>query len=141
MDWPLLRRARPMIASHLTRDLAAFCRAAWPTLHPGAKLSWTLSHDLICEHLVLVAQRKTRRLIINCPPRFAKTSVVNVCFPAWCWLAKPELAFLCASYEMDLPWSHNLDRRRLIQSAWFQGLFADRFQLSSDRSLVEEFTN
>jgi hypothetical protein len=89
MDFSLLVRAKPYVAQHLKKDLAAFCRAAWPHLHAGSKLSWTQAHDLICEHLVAVYRGAARRLIINCPPRFAKSTIVNVCFPIWVWLQDP----------------------------------------------------
>jgi len=141
MDFQFLRRAREMSARHLTNDLAAFTRAAWPTLHPGSKLHWNWHLDLLCEYLTLVRLRKIRRLIINVPPRTAKTSVASICFPVWDWISQPAETFLCCSYELDLATTHNLERRRLIASPWFQGLFADRFRLSADRSLAEEFTN
>jgi hypothetical protein len=141
MNFSLLRQARPIVAEHLAKDLAAFCRAAWPVLHPGAKLVWGWHMDLLAEHLMLVQRRETTRLIINVPPRTAKTTVASICFPVWSWLTDPELNFLCGSYELDLASTHNLDRRRLISSAWFQSLFADRFKLASDRNLIEEFAN
>lgn len=97
--------------------------------------------DLLCEYLTLVKRREIKRLVVNVPPRTAKTSVASIAFPVWSWLDNPALSFLCASYELDLADTHNLARRRLIESSWFQGLFAHRFRMSSDRSLVSEFTN
>jgi hypothetical protein len=125
----------------LASDLGAFCRAAWSTLHPGTKLVWNWHMDLLCEHLMLVQRRQTKRLIANVPPRTAKTSVVSICFPCWCWLQNPAEHFLCASYEIDLSTQHNWDRRRLIASTWFQSMFADRFKLATDRALAESFSN
>jgi hypothetical protein len=141
MDFKDLLRAKPLVAAHLATDLGAFTRAAWPIMHPGAKLQWTWHMDLLCEYLTLVKRREIKRLIINVPPRTAKTSVASIAFPVWSWLEDPSLSFLCASYELDLADTHNLARQRLIESSWFQGLFANRFRLSSDRSLVSEFTS
>lgn len=141
MNFGRLTSARPAVAERLSADLASFCKAAWPVIHPGAKLVWNWHLDLLCEHLELVRRRQTTRLICNIPPRTSKSSIASICFPVWCWLQDPRLAFLCCSYELDLAGSHNLERRRLITSAWFQGLFAERFKLSTDRSLVDEFTN
>jgi predicted phage terminase large subunit-like protein len=134
-------RTQPLVAAHLKKDFGAFCRSAWPHLHPGAKLSWTPAHDLICEHLVAVWQGRTKRLIANCPPRFAKSSIVNIFFPIWVWLQDPTKAFLCCSYEIDLATNHNLDRRRLMDSKWFRNLFGECFTLSTDRSQAGEFSN
>ena len=141
MDFSQIFRAKPYVAEKLSQDLGAFCRSAWKVLHPGSKLVWTKWHDLICEHLQLVARGETPRLLVNCPPRFSKSSIVGICFPVWVWITRPQATFLCVSYEIDLSTSFNLSRRRLIASSWFQDLFGDRFKLSSDRSLAAEFTN
>jgi predicted phage terminase large subunit-like protein len=141
MNFQDILRARPLVAQHLKKDFAAFCRAVWPHLHPGAKLSWTTAHDLICEYMVCVFEKKLTRLIVNCPPRFAKSSIVTILFPIWVWLQDPTKAFLCCSYEIDLATNHNLDRRRLMDSKWFRDLFADAFTLSTDRSQAQEFSN
>lgn len=141
MDFNLLLRAKPYVAQHLKKDFAAFCRAAWPHLHPGSKLSWTTAHDLICEHLVAVYRGNTRRLIINCPPRFAKSTIANICWPVWIWLQDPAKSFLCTSYEIDLALNMNLNRRRLMDSKWFRDLFGDVIQLSTDRAQAGDFSN
>jgi len=141
MDFRDLLKSKPVIAAHLKKDFAAFCRAAWPHLHPGAKLSWTAGHDLICEYLMLVWQKKLTRLIVNCPPRFSKSTIVNICFPCWVWLQDPRKDFLCCSYEIDLALNMNLDRRRLMDSKWFRELFADAFTLATDRSQAGDFSN
>src|ERR1700732_4765596 len=86
MDWSQIGRAKPLVAENLRNDFAAFCRAAWPHLHKGTRLSWTPAHDLICEHLAMVWQKRIPRLIINCPPRFAKSSIATILFPIWVWL-------------------------------------------------------
>jgi predicted phage terminase large subunit-like protein len=141
MDIRDLIRAKPLVAAHLRSDFSAFCRACWPHLHAGSKLSWTPAHDLICEYLVAVWQGQFRRLIINCPPRFAKSTIVTILWPIWLWLQSPTLAFLCCSYEIDLATNHNLDRRKLMDSKWFRDMFGNFFQLASDRSQAGEFQN
>jgi predicted phage terminase large subunit-like protein len=140
----LLQRAaalRPVLAERLGGDLGAFVRAAWRVLHPGRRLVWSWHYDLLCEYLALVRQRKVLRMILNVPPRTAKTTVVSLCFPCWCWASDPEIAFLCASHSMDLSVEHNVLRRNLLLSSWYQGLWGDRFHLASDRNLVTEFVN
>jgi predicted phage terminase large subunit-like protein len=141
MDFKNLVRAKPLVAAHLKSDFGAFCRACWPHLHAGSKLSWTPAHDLICEFLVAVHQGQMKRLIINCPPRFAKSSIVTILWPIWLWLQNPTLSFLCCSYEIDLATNHNLDRRKLMDSKWFKDLFGNFFQLASERSQAGEFQN
>jgi predicted phage terminase large subunit-like protein len=140
----LLKRAalsRPLLAEHLATDFGAFVRAAWRVVHPGRTLHWNWSYDLLCEHLMLVRQRKILRLIWNCPPRSAKTTVASIMFPDWVWLTDPAHRFLAASYEMSLSKDHNSQRRNLIGSDWYQQLFGDRFSLAGDRNLAEQFAN
>jgi predicted phage terminase large subunit-like protein len=140
-DFRDLLRARPLVAEHLRKDFGAFCRACWPHLHAGAKLNWTPGHDLIAEHLVATWQGQFKRLIINCPPRYGKSSIVTILWPIWLWLQSPTLAFLACSYEIDLSTNHNLDRRKLMDSKWFRDLFGNFFQLATDRSQAGEFQN
>jgi predicted phage terminase large subunit-like protein len=140
MDFSSILKTKPLVAASLKKDFAAFCRAAWPTLHPGTRLSWTTGHDAICDYLVAVWEKKLTRLIINCPPRFAKSSIVTILFPIWVWLQDPTRSFLCCSYEIDLATNHNLDRRRVMESKWFRDLFGDAFTLSTDRSQAQEFS-
>jgi predicted phage terminase large subunit-like protein len=91
--------------------------------------------------LVAVWRKEFNRLVINCPPRFAKSTIVNVCFPVWVWLQDPKKDFLCCSYEIDLALNMNLDRRRLMDSKWFRDLFAECFTLATDRSQAGDFSN
>lgn len=140
MDFRNLVRAKPQVATHLKSDFAAFCRAAWPVLHPGSRLSWVKGHDAICDYLVAVHEGQIRRLIVNCPPRFAKTTILN-CFLVWCWLQDPTRSFLSCSYEIDLALNGNADRRKLMESQWFRSLFSDVFTLSQDRSQAGDFQN
>jgi predicted phage terminase large subunit-like protein len=140
-DFSTLLMARPHLAAAMKKDFPLFCRQAWPHLHPGTSLSWTWAHDLLCEWLMAVWQKKLTRLILNTPPRFAKSSIAGILFPVWGWLQDPTRSFLCCSYEIDLATSHNGDRRRLMDSQWFKNHFADAIKLSTDRSLAGEFSN
>jgi hypothetical protein len=128
-------------AQSLTDDFASFTRSAWPVLHPGTKLHWCWFYDLLCEHLTQLKRKKNLRLLVNCPPRFGENSICSVIFPVLCWLNDPTASFMCASHELDLATAFNLSRRRLIQSAWFQSLFSNRFQLSGDRNQADSFEN
>jgi hypothetical protein len=132
---------RPLVADSLANDLAGFVKWAWPLLYPGRTLVWSWHYDYICEHLVLVKQRRLRRLIINVPPRTLKSTLITIIFPVWTWLTEPEHNFLMASYTLDLSSEHSLSRRSLLQSQWFQRFWGDRFQLSGDCNRVDQFRN
>ena len=132
---------RPLVGESLAYDFAGFVKQAWFVLHPGRPLIWSWHYDLMCEHLTLVKQRKTLRLIVNTPPRCLKSTMFTICFPCWTWLTEPWHAFLCASHSNDLSTEHSIARRILIRSAWYQSLWHDRYKLSPDRNLTTHFAN
>jgi predicted phage terminase large subunit-like protein len=111
------------------------------TLHPGRRLTWDWSDDLVCEYLMAVRRRQITRLIINVPPRTGKSSKATICFPAWTWTTDPEHSFICASYSMLLSSEHSIARRHLITSPWYQALWAEKFRLSGDQNQREVFSN
>lgn len=127
--------------AELENDLGAFTRAAWRVLNPGRPFLWSWHYDLIVEYLTLVRQRKIRRLILNVPPRSAKTTFATICFPCWVWATEPSHEFLCASHSRDLSTDHSVARRNLLTSEWYQGLWGTKFHLSSDRNLATQFNN
>jgi predicted phage terminase large subunit-like protein len=132
---------RQYLADRLATDLSAFSKKAFQILHPGRKLVWSWHYDLLCEYLQLVKERRVLRLIINIPPRTLKSTLVTIAFPLWVWLTEPTHNFLTASYSLDLSAEHSVFRRNLLQSAWFQRLWGERFHLAGDRNQVSQFMN
>lgn len=126
---------------NLESNLAEFFKAAWRVIEPGRPLLWSWHYELLAEYLTLVARKQLRRLIINVPPRTAKSNFVTMCFPAWMWLQNPAVSFLFASYSNSLSTDHSVMRRNLIQSQWYQSLWGDKFQLASDRNLTTQYSN
>ena len=133
--------SRQLLADRLAGDLSAFVRQGWHILHPIRPLvcSWHL--DYICEYLTLVKLGQIRRLIVNVPPRSLKSTLVTIMFPVWLWASRPEHSFLTASYSLTLSTEHSVKRRNLLQSAWYQHLWGEKFRLAVDRNLVAEFEN
>ena len=115
------------------RTPAAFFREAWKVLEPGKELEWSWHYDLIGEYLQAVFLGQIRRLIINVPYRLGKSTQATVCFPAWCWIKKPTLRFLSASYSGDLASDHSAKRRLLIESGWYQSLWPVVFSRDTNR--------
>lgn len=128
-------------AQDLENDLGLFVREAWKYLNPGRLFKWSWHYDLICEYLTLIKQRKLRRLILNVPPRSAKTTFATICFPCWVWATEPQHEFLCACHSRDLATDFSVARRNLINSEWYQELWGSKFQLSEDRNLAIQFNN
>src|ERR1700682_2032073 len=80
---------------------------------------------------------RTRRLIINVPPRSLKSLTASVAFPAWLLGHNPSTKIIAASYGQDLSDKHARDCRQIITSQFYRELFP-ACQLS-DRQAVQEY--
>lgn len=128
-------------------SLYDFLKAAWAYIDPARWVDgWHIG--AICEHLEAVADGQIQRLIINVPPRHAKSLIVSVAFPAWVWaqpltapISGPGVQFLYASYNDKLSLRDSVKCRRLIESPWYQRMWGERFRLVSDQNTKSRFTN
>jgi predicted phage terminase large subunit-like protein len=94
-----------------------------------------------CDHLEAVSAGDIKRLLINIPPRHAKSTIVSVLWPTWEWLVHPQEKYLCASYSSVLSIRDNLKARRIIQSPWFQARWGHLFVLTGDQNAKQRFEN
>ena len=123
------------------RSLHEFFRQSWRVTTPGSKLcdGWHL--EAIAEHLEAVIAGTIPDLLILVPPRCGKTLLTSVCLPAWAWIRKPELQFLCGSYGQRLSNRHSTDCRRLMQSPWYRARWGTRWQIVGDVNRIQEIQN
>src|ERR1044072_2337673 len=142
------RRQLAQEGGGLENDLGAFFREVWKVLEPGRKLYWSWHYDLAAEYLWLVREGKfaemfpdSAGLILNCPPRTAKSTFFSVAFPVWCWLKKPEWRFIAGSYWMDLSIEPSTKRRDLILSPWFQERWGEKVKIKFGRNEKGQFDN
>ena len=109
----------------LRADFAAFAHRAFCELNPRASLAMNWHVEAMAAKLAAVYRGRTGRLIINVPPRYLKSHLASVAFPAWCLGHDPSLQLLCASYAQDLADKLAHDCRRVMTSDWYQRLFFD----------------
>lgn len=122
-------------------SLYDFVRAAWHVIEPSKPFVDGKHIEAICKHLEAVFDGCITRIVVNMPPRFAKSSIISVLFRVWAWIKKPATRFLCASYALSLAIRDNLKCRRLIQSKWFQDRYGHIFQLSKSQNAKVKFEN
>src|SRR5215469_6984331 len=103
-------------AYEATLDFKHFLRLAWPVIEPATKLSWNWHIDALAEHLQSVHEGQIHKLLINIAPGHAKSSIVSILWPMWCWLTDPSIRWLCASHSLDLAIRDNRNCRLLIES-------------------------
>lgn len=128
-------------AEQAKRDFTLFVKLAWPSIEPGTAYVPGWHIDAISTHLTSLARGDIKRLLVNMPPRHAKSSLISVLWPVWMWLQDPSLRFLCASYDMPLAVRDNRKCRLLIRSDWFQERYGGLFQLRRDQNEKSNFEN
>jgi predicted phage terminase large subunit-like protein len=108
------------------QDFGFFARGAMKELLPTVDILWNWHLDLIANRLEDVAAGRTRRLIINIPPRYGKSLLASVALPAYMLGHDPTAEIVCVSYARDLAEKMASDTRRLMNSPWYGGLFSSR---------------
>lgn len=121
----------------LKNDLVTFIERAFYELNPQTKLVMADYIELLAAKLEDCRQGKTRRLIINLPPRYLKSHCASVSFVAWVLGHDPAAQIICASYGQDLADKLARDCRRVMSASWYQTLFKTRFM--PDKKAVNDF--
>lgn len=126
-----------------------FVKRAWRYVDTAPFIDgWHIK--LICDKLQELSDRKIKRLLINIPPRFSKSTIVSVLFPAWCWIRKRRKdaqfepaaeKFLTISYAKALSTRDAGKTRRLINTLWFQKHWGDKFYFISDQNVKTHYEN
>ena len=86
------RDFQPDLASDqavLANDLRLYIRHAWHVVEPSTVRLENWHIDLIAEYLEAVTAGQIKRLLINMPPRYAKSSCVSIMWPTWVWAREP----------------------------------------------------
>lgn len=122
-------------------SLYAFVREFWPVIEPGKPFVDGKHIEAICLHLEAVTDGRITRLLVNMPPRHAKSSIISVLWRVWTWIKKPGTRFLCASYALSLSIRDNVKCRRLILSNKFQEHYGHIFHLTKDQNAKIKFEN
>ncbi len=123
------------------KSLRSYVEQAWPILEPETPFLRTWHIDLLVEYLEAVTAGEIRHLLINVPPRSMKSLLVSVLWPTWEWIRRPGGRWIFASYADALAAKHSLDRRRVLQSTWYQTQWGHQVQLASDQNVKGEFHN
>src|SRR5690348_13939460 len=86
----------------LATDLRVFLERAFLDLDQRDKLIITPYVELLIDRLQKMRSGKTRRLIINLPPRHLKSILCSVVFPAWLLANDPRMRIAVVSHGLSL---------------------------------------
>ena len=111
--------------------LLNFVRYFWHTLEPKTRPlveGWPL--EAICIHLeaLTFGEIESNRLLINVPPGFMKSLLVDVFWPVWEWgpCNMPHMRYIAFSYSDEITTHNNNKVTRLVTSPSYRQLWPER---------------
>jgi predicted phage terminase large subunit-like protein len=122
----------------LRNDFTSFIDRSFGELNAQTVFQCGKYIELLAATLDRCRTGKTKRLIINLPPRTLKSHAASVAFPAWLLGHDPTIQIICASYGQDLADKHGRDCRTLMDSSFYRGLFPGTI-LSDVKQSVNDF--
>lgn len=122
-------------------SLYEFIKYTWSALEPTQPYCDAWHVKVICEHLEAVSRFEIKNLLINIPPRHAKSLITAVAWPAWLWLKHPGRKFLFTSYSESLSHRDSRRCRSLINNPFYQLRWGNRFSFCGDNNQVKKFEN
>jgi predicted phage terminase large subunit-like protein len=121
----------------LRHDFMSFIERSFYELNPQTRFLPGPHIEVMASKLEACRKGKSKRLIINLPPRGLKSHCTSISFAAW-WLGhNPAGHVICASYGQDLADKLARDCRIIMVSAWYRRLFPTRM---ANRQAVHDFT-
>ena len=102
-------------------DLLSFTRQMF-LARKGYPWKVAKHHAAVCEALMRVFRGECKRLIINIPPRYSKTELVNN-FVAWSLGHAPDSEFIMTSYASQLASNNSWQIREEIQHPVYRDIF------------------
>lgn len=119
----MTREDQALLDAVLRNDFPSFLRRCMLTLNPGAPFLPNWHIEAVAYQLQRVIDGKVTRLIINLPPRYLKSIIISVAFPAFLLGHDPHRRIFGISYGGDLSTKHASDFRSIIDSSWYRRIF------------------
>lgn len=132
----LLAELQYRLSERSPGGLRDFCKFAWPIIEPSTDLAWAWFHDAMCDHLEAVTLGHINRLIINIPPRHAKSTFVAIFWPTWTWGPgnQPHSRWIFSSYAQSLSQRDSQRRRMVMDTPWYRSGWSHVFTIGRQSS-------
>jgi predicted phage terminase large subunit-like protein len=85
-------------------------------------------HRLICNSLERIYYNEIENLCINIPPRYSKTEIASINFPAWCYARNPKCNFLILSHSDTLVNDISIKIKSIMNDPVYKDLFGIEFK-------------
>jgi len=122
-------------------SLESFVEQAWAVIEPHTPYTHGWHIGAIAEHLEAVVAGQIKQLLVMVPPRMSKSTCTSVCLTPWAWIKQPGRRFMFGSYAAALSTEQAVVSRRLIDSAWYQERWGDKYQLTTDQNIKNHYVN
>jgi predicted phage terminase large subunit-like protein len=131
------QRLTPQEIADAQSDLLSFLGLMFRReLNQPLKRNW--HQEVVCTALEKVVLGRTKRLIINIPPRAGKTEIAVKQFMAWSGGLFPDSEFIHASYSKRLAARNTYETRALMQSETYRQIFP-HVVMAGDSTAKDEF--
>jgi hypothetical protein len=97
---PSISRARDEACR---QDFVSFIQMCFDILHPGKSLLMASYIEVLADHLGQVLAGRSNRLMFNLPPRYLKSFITSVAFPAFVLGHDPTKRVIVVSYGSESP--------------------------------------
>lgn len=151
--FPGLTRDEALEAAAAEQSLYQFVLQAWPHVEASEFVDGEHIRQ-VCLHLQAFSDGWIPNLGCNIPPRYMKSTLFSVMFPAWEWARRipPEKShlircvgskerYLTLSYKEELAINDNWRARTLMRSPWYQQRWGWRWKFSGDQNVKSRYTN
>ncbi len=109
-----------------------FFKDAFAQLHPGNPYDDNWHIEYLCgqlqeefERMMIRREPRKQDILINMPFRAAKSLIVTVIFPVWCWTLDATTKFITVSYAERVALKLSTLSRTLMFTPWFKRYFPD----------------
>ena len=116
-------RDQKVLEAILRTDFESFLRYCVGTLNPGQELQSNWHISAIAHVLERVRTGELTRVIINLPPRYLKSIMASVAFPAFVLGHDPRRPIITISYGNELSSKHASDFRSIVTSRRYVSAF------------------
>jgi len=118
-----MKNERDIFNAIVRSNLVSFVHRSFRTLNPGSAFVSNFHIEAIAYVLEQIRRGAITRLIINMPPRYLKSILASVAFPAFLLGHDPRRRIVCLSYGSELSTKHAADCRSLINAPWYKQAF------------------
>ena len=106
-------------------DFMSFVKHMWPDFIEGEH------HKVIAEKFNNLKSGKSKRLIVNMPPRHTKSEFASFLLPAWMIGNRPKLKIIQATHTAELAVRFGRKAKHLMDSEEYKEVFPTRLQEDS----------